>query len=49
MNTEQNQIPNSAAASPGFTPAVARHVGRPEGHNVVEAPSRTNAKGDLTS
>src|SRR6202795_120469 len=48
MDTEPNQIPNSAAASPGFTPAVARHVGRPEGHNVVEALSRTNAKGDLT-
>jgi hypothetical protein len=48
MNTEQNQIPNSAAASPGFTPTAARHVGRPEGHNVVEALSRTSAKGDLT-
>jgi hypothetical protein len=48
MNTEQNQIPNAAAASPGLSPAVARHVGRPDGRNVVEALSRTSAKGDLT-
>jgi hypothetical protein len=47
MNTASNQIPN-AAASPSLTPAVARHVGRPEGHNVVETLSRTSAKGDLT-
>jgi hypothetical protein len=44
MNTEQNQIPNSAAASPGFTRAVAKHAGRPEGHNVVEALSRTKRR-----
>jgi hypothetical protein len=43
MNTASNQIPN-AAASPGVTPAVARHVGQPEGLNVVEALSRTSAK-----
>jgi hypothetical protein len=47
MNTASNQIPN-AAASPGLTAAVARHVGQPEGLNVVEALSRTSAKGDLT-
>ena len=48
MNTASNQIPNAASASPGSAPAVARHVGRPEGHNVVEALSGTGAKGDLT-
>jgi hypothetical protein len=48
MNAVPNQTPNSTAASPSFTPAVARHVGRPEGHIVVEALSRTSAKGDLT-
>jgi hypothetical protein len=47
MNT-QAQISSSAAVSPALIPAVARHVGRPEGHNVVEAPSRTSAKVDLT-
>jgi hypothetical protein len=47
MSTEQNQTPNSAG-SPGLTPAVARHVGRLEGHNEVEALTRASAKGDLT-
>jgi hypothetical protein len=44
----QAQIPGSAAASPGLTPAVARHVGQAEQHNVVEALSQTSAKGDST-
>jgi hypothetical protein len=48
MSRQPNQMPNSAATSPGLTPAVARHVGRPEGRNVVEALSRTSARGDLT-
>ncbi len=43
----QPQIPSSAAVSPGLTPAVARHVGQAERHN-VEAPSQTSAKGDST-
>jgi hypothetical protein len=47
MNT-QAQISSSAAVSPALIPAVARHAGRPEGHNAVEAPSRTSAKVDLT-
>ena len=47
MNAEPNQIPNAAASS-GFTPTAAKHVGRPEGHKAVEALSRTSAKGDLT-
>jgi hypothetical protein len=48
MSRQPNQMPNLAAAFLGLTPAVARNVGRPEGQNVVEAPSRTSAKGDLT-
>jgi len=44
----QARISSSAAVSPGLTPGVARYVGRVEGHNVVEALSRTSSKRDST-
>ena len=43
MNTEQNRTP-STAASPGFSAAVAMHIGRPEDHSVVEGSSRNSAR-----